>query len=260
MTTNPFDDFFVNPIYLQFKKHLWNYRVRRQTIRSAIAALPAGATLEVGAGVAPMVDASPSVFYTDLSSAAVEYLRNNFPESMSVAGEAGRLPFSDGQFSKVVSSEVLEHVPDDQAALQEMFRVLAPMGTLLLTVPSHSYFFSLDDQFVQHLRRYNPRQLTELLKTHGFIDIQISPAAGLLDKAAWIIAVIIFKIVSGAHPRPKTRVYSKSNGFMKIIFPVYRFLNILYAFFVKLEARIIPLAWATSMIVVARKGGDNAQS
>lgn len=51
-------------------------------------------------------------------------------------GDACALPFPDGTFDRVIASEVLEHVPDDQAALRELCRVLRPGGTLAATVPS----------------------------------------------------------------------------------------------------------------------------
>ena len=43
--------------------------------------------------------------------------------------------FWDDQFDLVICSHVLEHVPDDAAAMREMRRVLRPSGTLVLMVP-----------------------------------------------------------------------------------------------------------------------------
>ena len=51
-------------------------------------------------------------------------------------GDALRLPFPDGTFDRIIASEVLEHVSDDQVALHELFRVLKPGGTLAATVPA----------------------------------------------------------------------------------------------------------------------------
>src|SRR5262249_17842439 len=46
------------------------------------------------------------------------------------------LPFADRTFDRVIASEVLEHIPDDQAALDELARVLRPGGTMAVTVPA----------------------------------------------------------------------------------------------------------------------------
>ena len=50
-------------------------------------------------------------------------------------GDALRLPFPDDTFDRIIASEVLEHVSDDQVALDEILRVLKPGGTLAATVP-----------------------------------------------------------------------------------------------------------------------------
>ena len=46
-----------------------------------------------------------------------------------VQGDALALPFADGTFDRVIASEVLEHIPDDRAAMAELARVLRPGGT-----------------------------------------------------------------------------------------------------------------------------------
>jgi SAM-dependent methyltransferase len=60
------------------------------------------------------------------------------PGSMAAPanGDALALPFPDNTFDRVIASEVLEHVSDDQRSLEEIFRVLKPGGTLAATVPS----------------------------------------------------------------------------------------------------------------------------
>ena len=54
----------------------------------------------------------------------------------AIRGDATRLPFADESFDCVVTSEVLEHIHDDVAALSELVRVLKPGGTFAATVPS----------------------------------------------------------------------------------------------------------------------------
>ena len=53
-----------------------------------------------------------------------------------VQGDAIGLPFDDGSFDKVIASEVLEHIGDDEAAFAELARVLRPGGRLAVTIPA----------------------------------------------------------------------------------------------------------------------------
>jgi SAM-dependent methyltransferase len=50
-------------------------------------------------------------------------------------GDALALPFADGEFDRVVAAEVLEHLPADTQAIEELARVLRPGGTMAVTVP-----------------------------------------------------------------------------------------------------------------------------
>jgi ubiquinone/menaquinone biosynthesis C-methylase UbiE len=64
----------------------------------------------------------------------------------AVLAEAGatQLPFPDEWFDAVLLSEVLEHIPDDAAALAEIRRVLRPGGVLAISVPNARYPFLWD--------------------------------------------------------------------------------------------------------------------
>ncbi len=52
-----------------------------------------------------------------------------------VAADLTDLPFADGAFDVVLSSHVLEHIPDDRAAIGELARVLRPGGWAVIMVP-----------------------------------------------------------------------------------------------------------------------------
>jgi SAM-dependent methyltransferase len=53
----------------------------------------------------------------------------------AVKGDALDLPYGDGTFDCVIASEILEHVPADDRAIDELVRVLKPGGWLAVTVP-----------------------------------------------------------------------------------------------------------------------------
>jgi SAM-dependent methyltransferase len=71
-----------------------------------------------------------------------------------VAGSVEALPFEDASFDAVLSVEMLEHVPEKarQRALEELFRVTAPGGRLIVTFPADEVGERLDRRFNQAYR------------------------------------------------------------------------------------------------------------
>jgi ubiquinone/menaquinone biosynthesis C-methylase UbiE len=59
----------------------------------------------------------------------------------ALATDGGPIPLPDGVADVVTSFTVLEHVPDELAALAEMRRILRPGGTLIITVPNRWWIF-----------------------------------------------------------------------------------------------------------------------
>jgi SAM-dependent methyltransferase len=57
-------------------------------------------------------------------------------EGVSLVADAQALPLPDGSVDFAASFHVLEHVPDDRAALRELARVLAPGGRAIVCVPT----------------------------------------------------------------------------------------------------------------------------
>jgi hypothetical protein len=60
---------------------------------------------------------------------------DRFNPAADVAADLTDLPFPDASFDWILSSHVLEHVPDDGAAIAELARVLRPGGRAILMVP-----------------------------------------------------------------------------------------------------------------------------
>ncbi len=94
----------------------------------------------------------------------------------AVAGDATRLPFPDSSFDRIIASEVMEHVPDDVAALDELVRVLRPGGTIAITVPAElpeRLCWRLSDEYHApkveggHVRIYSRRELRTKMERAG---------------------------------------------------------------------------------------------
>lgn len=86
-----------------------------------------------------------------------------------VRGDATSLPFDDQSQDLVVAFDVLEHIADDKSASAEMVRVLCPGGFALIAVPSDMELWSEHDVAVGHVRRYERRELADLLESSGFV-------------------------------------------------------------------------------------------
>jgi SAM-dependent methyltransferase len=52
-----------------------------------------------------------------------------------VKADICNLPFKDNTYDFIICNHVLEHIPEDTKALQEIFRILAPGGTAIMQVP-----------------------------------------------------------------------------------------------------------------------------
>lgn len=84
------------------------------------------------------------------------------------------LPFKDHSMDLVICSEVLEHIPDDTAAIQECVRVLKPGRHLVVSVPRRwpeAVCWALSRKYRTtkggHLRIYHPRRLVERIQSTG---------------------------------------------------------------------------------------------
>jgi SAM-dependent methyltransferase len=73
-----------------------------------------------------------------------------------------------GTVDSIVSSNVIEHIDDDEACLRSMFRVIKPGGALGLYVPARPELFGTIDAAVGHHRRYTRSDLRAKVERAGF--------------------------------------------------------------------------------------------
>jgi len=79
-------------------------------------------------------------------------------QSRKSVGSTLDLPFHDGAFDVVLSTEVLEHTPDPLRGLRELARVVAPGGRLVLTTPGRLWQPVVRAASALHLRPYQGRE------------------------------------------------------------------------------------------------------
>lgn len=169
-------------------------RAEVTAVRDTIAALAAearagaetdGAATEPGTGQRP----HPLPEADDEAEAAGPVM------GAAVQGDGARLPFGDAAFDRVIASEVLEHVPDDQAACAELARVLKPGGRLAVTVPAwwpEKVCWMLSDDYHApaaeggHVRIYRKRRLAWRLAAAGLAPGRSHRAHALHSPYWWL--------------------------------------------------------------------------
>lgn len=118
------------------------------------------------------------------------------PESAKaqvVVGDALALPYPDESFDSVIASEILEHIPEDDAAITELIRVLKPGGTLAVTVPRwlpERICWLLSDAYHAneggHVRIYRADELRAKLTGGGLTFTHSHHAHGLHSPFWWL--------------------------------------------------------------------------
>ena len=123
----------------------WHLEAFQQCLYEMVARTQPGTVLDAGCGEGFGVDAlarqEPAWRITgvDLSEEAIAYAQEHFGERGQFrTGSIYKLPFSDDSFDTVVCSEVLEHLEDPVAAVQELKRVAR--AYVVITVPREPYF------------------------------------------------------------------------------------------------------------------------
>jgi len=115
----------------------------------------------------------------------------------AVQGNALALPFPDGIFDRVIASEVLEHIPDDVAAMKELARVLRPGGTMAVTVPRcgpEAINWALSDEYHDnpggHVRIYRRSTLQRRLSSAGLQPTGFHHAHALHSPYWWLRSLV----------------------------------------------------------------------
>jgi SAM-dependent methyltransferase len=114
-----------------------------------------------------------------------------------VQANAARLPFKDGSFQAVVCSELLEHVPQPPAVLDEIHRVLSGGGTLLLGAP---FLFPVHGDPGDY-GRYTDSYWREVVGTRGFAIIVLERQGSYWSVLADMLRDLAIYLGSRGRPR-----------------------------------------------------------
>lgn len=98
----------------------------------------------------------------DLDERTVDHARRRYGAARFVQADVREMPFENGEFDLIVSFETIEHVKDPDRALDELLRVLADEGVLVISTPNKDRYL-VDNEF--HEREFSHEEFVELLSS-----------------------------------------------------------------------------------------------
>jgi SAM-dependent methyltransferase len=224
----------------------WWFVARRHLAVSLVRAYSKPSlALDLGCGTGAATRALAEVCPTvgaDMSAQALAYSHGRGLPRLALA-DGQRLPFANESFDLVMGLDVFEHIPDDEAAFRECFRVLRPGGALVLSVPAFRSLWGPHDVALHHCRRYRRRDVAQRLQKAGF-EVQ---------RCGYSI-FLLFPLVLVSRLLEKLRLGPAHASLPK----VPGWLNAALIRLQRMEASLIvrrgwDLPWGSSVVAVARK-------
>jgi SAM-dependent methyltransferase len=163
------------------------FRARNELILWSIATYFPGAQriLEIGTGTGYVLSGIRSAFPaselsgSEIFAAGLAFAARRVPSAHLYQMDARNIPFRD-HFDVIGAFDVLEHINDDAAVLNEVARALRPGGGFIVSVPQHPALWSPQDDHALHVRRYTSSRLRRTVEAAGFEVLRMTSFVSLL--------------------------------------------------------------------------------
>ncbi|HVX11596.1 MAG TPA: methyltransferase domain-containing protein [Pirellulales bacterium] len=159
--------------FLRYAVHSWSHRLKRETRPGK---LQLGRTVDLGGGCGGWVrylancqELQPSeLALADSSRRALNGAVDAMPADVS-RYQVDLLDLGWTQrWETVFLLDVLEHIPDDERVLAQIYHAMTPGGLLFITTPALRIFWTWNDDLVHHQRRYSKTDFQRLASACGY--------------------------------------------------------------------------------------------
>ena len=99
---------------------------------------------------------------SELNPRGLQIARKRLGDVLLVQMDARRIPTC-SEFDVIGAFDVIEHIKEDNAVLEQMHAALKPGGGLIVTVPQHRWLWSKTDDAAYHMRRYERGEMERKL-------------------------------------------------------------------------------------------------
>jgi SAM-dependent methyltransferase len=144
-----------------------------------------GDVLDIGSGIGDLVQfynvpGVRKVVATDISVQMLDALKARFDgnahyavEKLDILSAEDVARVGERRFDVITCVNVLEHLKEDEKALQHICRLLKPDGKVCIIVPAFDWLYGTLDKVVGHERRYSRRTVGPKFLKAGFSDVKL---------------------------------------------------------------------------------------
>lgn len=157
--------------YYELERSNWWFTARLEILKSGIAILFADRNdlkiLNIGVATGAtsvMLEQFGTVKSVEYDEVCYEFVKENLKIDIE-QGTILDLQFAENTFDLVCAFDVVEHVENDQLAVNEMIRVCKSNGFVFVTVPAFMDLWSKHDEINYHFKRYTNKTLIPLFPT-----------------------------------------------------------------------------------------------
>lgn len=135
-----------------------------------------GKVLEIGSGIGNIsryfLRDQFDITFSDIRTSYCEVLIQKFPASKIVELDLVDADFDNkfasllGTFDTVYALNVVEHIKDDNLAIQNAKKLLKDGGNIIILVPAYQSLYNRFDVVLEHYRRYTSGTLNTLIGKH----------------------------------------------------------------------------------------------
>jgi len=111
--------------------------------------------------------------------AGLLYTARRLPRAELFQMDARNIPFVE-EFDVIGAFDVLEHIDEDRAVLEQIHAAVKPGGGMVLTVPQHPALWSGIDEYSFHKRRYTREDLVRKVSQAGFRTVRATSFVTIL--------------------------------------------------------------------------------
>ncbi len=139
--------------------------------------------LEVGCGTGFVLNGIAQAFPkleltgSELFAEGLAFAKRRLPKASFFELDARNLPFTEA-YDVIGAFDVLEHIEEDQAVLNELWR--STRHGIIITVPQHKFLWSGVDDLACHKRRYSAEELRRKVEQAGFSVIRVTSFVSFL--------------------------------------------------------------------------------